>query len=79
MRFCCRDREKVTKIADEFEALLNELIESIERTCLSDEEKNTSRDYGNYIVHRIKMLKLLSEQVTVAHLQAMIPHTNKII
>ena len=79
MRFCCNDIEKVNKIANEFEDLLNDLIWSIERTCLGEDEKETARKYGNHIAHRLNNLKLLSEQVTIAHLEAMIPHTNKII
>lgn len=74
MWFCCEYKEKVDKVAEEFELIANDLLSSLSDGWMDDKEEQLrrARESGKYLSQKLDELKRLSEKITIASLDAQI-------
>ena len=71
MWFCCEARERLEKVADEFDGIAEDLLISLKDGWMDDkdEQLKRAREYGNYMAHRITKIGLVLQEVSKAHMR----------
>ncbi len=66
MWFCCEAKERLDKVCDDFEGILDDLLTSLSDGWMDDKAEQIKRAtiFSDYMAMRIKKLSMLSEEIS---------------